>query len=66
VWSALKFHIDEPVSLRFTYESDGKTVTATAINDYDCDEVTVPLTLTIRVEDGVTKSMMIEGDRRAD
>lgn len=37
VWSALEFQIDEPHLFRYSYESDGKTVTATAIGDLDCD-----------------------------
>ena len=37
IWSALAFSIDEPTLYRFDYHSDGKTVTAHAIADLDCD-----------------------------
>ena len=38
VWSALGFSIDEPSLYRYTYESkDGKSFTATAVGDADCD-----------------------------
>jgi type II secretory pathway pseudopilin PulG len=37
IWSAIEFGIDEPTTYRYTYHSDGKTFTATAIGDTDCD-----------------------------
>lgn len=38
VWSALGFQIDEPSMYRYKYESaDGKSFTATATGDADCD-----------------------------
>jgi hypothetical protein len=37
VWSALDFQIDEPNLYQYTYESDGKTFTATATGDLNCD-----------------------------
>lgn len=36
VWSALEFEIDEPNRFQYSYESDGKTFTATAVGDPDC------------------------------
>jgi hypothetical protein len=37
VWSKLDFAIDEPTLFQYSYESDGKTVTASAVGDLDCD-----------------------------
>lgn len=37
-WKALAFSIDEPSTYRYSYESDGKTFTALAVGDADCDE----------------------------
>ncbi len=41
LWSELEFSIDEPHLFQYSYESDGKTVTATAIGDLDCDGTTI-------------------------
>ncbi len=40
-WSKLDFLIDEPTLFTYSYESDGKTVTATAVGDLDCDGTTI-------------------------
>ena len=45
VWRALDFQIDEPNLFRYTYESDGKTATATAVGDLDCDGTPITYTL---------------------
>jgi hypothetical protein len=37
VWQALEFTIDEPHMFQYTYQGDGKTFTATAVGDLDCD-----------------------------
>lgn len=37
VWSALDFAVDEPARFQYAYQSDGKTITATATGDLDCD-----------------------------
>jgi hypothetical protein len=37
VWDALSFKLDVPTRFQFTYESDGKTFTATAAGDPLCD-----------------------------
>jgi hypothetical protein len=38
VWQNLEFTIDEPHSFQYTYQGDGgKTFTATAVGDLDCD-----------------------------
>jgi hypothetical protein len=36
-WRKLDFSIDEPHYFQYSYESDGKTFTAKAVGDLDCD-----------------------------
>jgi type II secretory pathway pseudopilin PulG len=36
-WQQLNFEIDEPHLYQYAYESDGKTFTARAVGDLDCD-----------------------------
>ena len=45
VWTALEFSIDEPSAYHFSYESDGKTFTALAVGDRDCDQQNATFTL---------------------
>jgi hypothetical protein len=37
VWSALDFQVDEPHQFQYGYRSDGKTFSAIAVGDLDCD-----------------------------
>ena len=37
VWQAIEFSVDEPHLYRYSYTSDGKTFTAKATGDLDCD-----------------------------
>ena len=46
MWQALDFSIEEPHRFRYGYESDGKTFTATAIGDLDCDGIEITYRLT--------------------
>ncbi len=46
VWKSLDFQIVDDVYYRYTYESDGKTFTATAVGDLDCDGNAATYTLT--------------------
>jgi hypothetical protein len=47
VWGALGFQIDEPTMYRYKYESaDGKSFTATATGDADCDGAEAVFTVT--------------------
>src|SRR5258706_4607657 len=47
VWKSLEFSIDEPSLYRYSYESkDGKSFTATAVGDADCDGKNATYTLT--------------------
>jgi Tfp pilus assembly protein PilE len=41
VWQTLDFSIDDPHFFRYSYESNGKTVTGTAVGDLDCDGIEV-------------------------
>jgi hypothetical protein len=53
VWKALDFQMDEPGLYRYSYEStDGKTFTATAIGDADCDQAMATFTLTGKSDNG--------------
>ena len=51
-WKALDFSIDGPTEYRYSYESDGKTFTATAVGDRDCDEALATYTLKGTVDAG--------------
>lgn len=44
IWQALDFRIDDPFRFQYSYESDGKTFTATATGDLACDGKTTTLT----------------------
>jgi hypothetical protein len=52
-WSALGFSIDEPTLYQYSYQSDGKTATATAVGDLDCDGKAETYTLNVTVQKGV-------------
>lgn len=46
VWNALDFSFEDPPRFQYHYESaDGKSFTATAVGDLDCDETTVTYTI---------------------
>lgn len=59
VWKSLDFSIDEPHLYRYAYESDGKTFTALAVADLDCDgdEATYKLTGTLDAQGNVKTSL---------
>ena len=51
IWKALDFSIDEPTLARYSYESvNGKTFTALALADADCDGQFATFTLTGTVD----------------
>jgi type II secretory pathway pseudopilin PulG len=52
VWQSLDFQIDEPHLFRYSYKSDGKTLTATAVGDLDCDGTEIAWTLSGTIVDG--------------
>lgn len=52
VWQALDFQIDEPSLYRYSYESDGKTFTALAVGDADCDTNMATFTLRGTADNG--------------
>jgi hypothetical protein len=49
-WQALDFQIDEPTLFQYSYHSDGKTFTAQAVGDLDCDGTFITYTLTGTVD----------------
>jgi hypothetical protein len=60
IWQELDFQIDEPHLFRYSYESDGKTVTAKAIGDLDCDGVEIEYVLTASADQGNPSVTMTE------
>ncbi len=52
VWQSLDFEISEPTLFRYRYVSDGKTFTATAVGDLDCDGVEITYTMQGTATDG--------------
>ena len=65
-WQSLDFGLYDPHYFRYTYASDGKTFTATAIGDLDCDGVEVVFTLRGTIEEGSPVLADIERPTRAD
>jgi hypothetical protein len=59
VWTALAFSVDEPSLYRYSYESDGKTFTALAVGDADCDTKMATFTLTGHVDNGTPKADLV-------
>lgn len=55
LWKALAFQVDKPSAYRYSYESDGKTFTALAVGDADCDQEMATFTLTGSIENGKPK-----------
>jgi hypothetical protein len=51
-WKELGYQPAGPTLFQYGYESDGKTFTAVAIGDMDCDKIEVRYTLTGRIERG--------------
>ncbi len=51
-WAELGFAVDEPSMYRFSYHSDGKSVTAKAIGDADCDGQDAVFTLDLTIDPG--------------
>jgi hypothetical protein len=60
VWSKLDFEIGEATRFQYSYESDGKTVTATAVGDLDCDgtSVTYKLEMTAGTDGNPTMNII--------
>ena len=51
VWQALEFNVEGPFNFQYTYESDGKTFTATATGDVGCKGNPLTSTITGKVND---------------
>jgi hypothetical protein len=65
-WQELDFAIDEPHRFRYTYTSDGKTFTATAIGDLDCDTTTITYKVSGTYEDGAALTTPVERPTNTD
>ena len=65
-WQALEFQIDEPNLFQYSYDSDGKTVTARAVGDLDCDTVMITYELKGEVVNGNPQFTLTEPQPNAD
>lgn len=65
VWRALDFAPDTASRFRYSYDSDGKMVTATAIGDLACDGRPLALTLTARIDHGNVVTEIVSSADRA-
>jgi hypothetical protein len=50
LWQSLDFQLDLPFRFQYSYQSDGKTLTALAVADLDCNGATITFKLEGRVE----------------
>lgn len=67
IWKQIDFEISEPTLFQYSYEStDGKTATATAIGDLDCDGTMITYKLEMTTADGSPKMDVIEPAKDAD
>jgi hypothetical protein len=67
IWKLLDFEISEPTLFQYSYEStDGKTATATAVGDLDCDGTMITYKLEASIEDGVAKVNIVKPAENAD
>jgi hypothetical protein len=67
IWKQLDFEISEPTLFQYSYEStDGKTATATAIGDLDCDGTMITYKLEVTTLDGTPQMKIVEPDKNAD
>ena len=60
-WQELDFSIDEPHLFQYSYESDGKSFTARAVGDLDCDGNTVTHELRGMINDSGTTTFSRHG-----
>jgi hypothetical protein len=51
VWQSLEFVVDGPFNFQYSYESDGKTFTATATGDVGCQGKPSTTTITGKIND---------------
>jgi|MudIll2142460700_1097286.scaffolds.fasta_scaffold03559_3 hypothetical protein len=65
-WIELEFTVDEPHRFRYSYQSDGKTFTARAVGDLDCDTTTITYTLTGTIEANGNVSTLLEKPTNSD
>ena len=65
-WRTLDFELTEPSLFRYHYASDGRTFTATATGDLDCDGVEIVYTLTGEVDHDQPRVRLTEPPPSAD
>lgn len=65
-WKQLGIAFTEPQRFQFSYHSDGKTFTANAVGDLDCDGTSMVYVARGTVDNGVPKVMVVEPARDAD
>ncbi len=65
VWDALGFEMTQPSFFQYSYTSDGKTFSAAAVGDLDCDGQTVTYSLEGAAPNGSPTSTLTK-PRRAD
>ncbi|MGE0867460.1 MAG: hypothetical protein AB7P03_02780 [Kofleriaceae bacterium] len=53
VWNDLEFEADSPFRFQYSYTSDGKTFTATAVGDPECNGKVMTFQTTGKIENGV-------------
>ncbi len=59
IWKKLDFALTEPSFFQYGYHSDGKTFTAIAVGDLDCDGIAVTYTMTGTSDNGnITTSVV--------
>jgi len=56
----LEFSLVDPHRFQYSYESDGKTLTATAVGDLDCDGTTVTYKLEVTGANGAPEMKITE------
>jgi len=66
VWQALDFQMDRPHLFQYSYESDGRTFTAKAVGDLDCDGTTVTYELQGSSVEGNPSAILIEPPPNSD
>ena len=65
-WQALDFELFEPHLFRYSYQSDGKSFTAQAVGDLDCDGQTITYELQGRIVNGNAEMTILDPPPNSD
>lgn len=60
VWQSVELSMRDPHLFQYTYESDGKTATATATGDLDCDGQMITYKLEMAIADDIATMNILE------